>query len=191
MFSDVVSGVTPYAGAIAELATRGIINGFGDGTFRPFFPVIRQQFAKVIVLTLGHEVPPGIVCPFTDVDLIPNPVDPLYPAKYVAVCALQGITTGKTATTFDPYTNISRFQVITMVVRGIDGVSSGLLAAPPVSFTSTWDPGISPDHGQNARRAEYNGLLAGLPLSSLDPFAPMPRGEVAQILSNLISLLEP
>ena len=191
VFSDVVLGVTPYATAIAELATRGIINGFPGGTFKPYQVVIRQQFAKMIVLTMGHEVPPGIVCPFTDVDLIPNPVDPLYPAKYVAVCALHGITTGKTATTFDPYSNIIRFQVISMVVRAVDGVSPGLLGTPPGGFIPTWSPGSSPQHGQNAARAEYHGLLAGLPLSSLDPFAPMPRGEVAQILSNLINLLEP
>ncbi|MFH0915111.1 MAG: hypothetical protein V1912_01520, partial [bacterium] len=144
-----------------------------------------------IVLTMGHEVPSGIVCPFTDVDLVPNPVDPLYPAKYVAVCALHGITTGKTATTFDPYSNIIRFQVISMVVRAVDEVSPGLLATPPGSFTPTWSPASSPQHGQNAARAEYHGLLGGLPLGSLDPFAPMPRGEVAQILSNLINLLTP
>jgi hypothetical protein len=191
VFTDVVPGVTPYAAAIGELATRGIITGLGGGIFGPQNPVMRQQFAKMIVLTMGYEVPPGITCPFTDVDPIPNPIDPLYPAKYVAVCASQGVTTGKTATTFDPYSNITRFQVITMVVRAMDNARPGLLTTPPTDFVPTWSPSSSAQHGQNAARAEYHGLLAGLPLNSLNPTGFMPRGEVAQILYNLIGLLAP
>ena len=68
---------------------------------------------------------------FTDVDPTPNPVDPLYPATYVAVCALHGITRGTTPTTFDPYANITRFQLLSMVVRAVDEVRPGLLPAPP------------------------------------------------------------
>ena len=181
----------PYHGAVTDLAGRGIINGYADGTFRPDYPVVRQQFAKMIVLSMGHDVPPGIDCPFTDVDLTPNPVDPLYPAKYVAVCALHGITRGKTATTFDPYANITRFQVISMVVRAVDEVKPGLLLAPPDTFAPTWDPSLSPQHGQNAARAEYNGLLAGIDLAHRDPEGDMPRGETAQVLHNVLVKVTP
>jgi len=43
----------------------------------------------------------------------------------------------------------------------------------------------------NARIAEANGLLAGLPLTGAanDSWAPMPRGEVAQVLWNVIQML--
>jgi len=61
----------------------------------------------------------------------------------------------------------------------------------PAGYLSTWDPTDSPDHGQNARLAEFNGLLNGLPLPSLSPFAPMPRGEVAEILANVRQLIAP
>ena len=61
----------------------------------------------------------------------------------------------------------------------------------PAGYLSTWDPSDSPDHGQNARLAEFNGLLSGLPLLSLSPFAPMPRGEVAEILANVRQLIAP
>ena len=181
----------PYHEAITDLAGRGIINGYADGSFRPDYSVVRQQFAKMIVLTMGHDVPPGIVCPFLDVDLTPNPVDPLYPAKYVAVCALHGITRGTTATTFDPSANITRFQLLSMVVRAVDEVRPGLLLAPPDTFLPTWDPDLSPQHGDNAARAEYNGLLAGMGLSVLDPDADMTRGETAQVLHNVLAKVTP
>ena len=41
--------------------------------------------------------------------------------------------------------------------------------------------------------AEYNGLLAGLPLTgaAANGNASMPRGEVAQVLWNLLNLMAP
>jgi hypothetical protein len=184
-FPDVTAS-HPYYAAITHLASENIINGKADGKFYPNDAVMRQQFAKMIVKTMGHDVPADIVCPFADVSSTPNPVDPLYPAKYVAVCALHGITVGKTPTTFDPFGNITRFQVLTMVVRAVDEVKPGLLVAPPGNFVPSWAPGLSPQHGANAARAEYNGLTLKLSLSTLDPFGNMTRGEVAQVLHNVL-----
>ena len=80
------------------------------------------------------------VCPFTDV-VAQTGTDPFYPSKYVAVCAAHGITTGKTPTTFAPYDNITRQQLITMVVRAADAVDpAGRVHArtsPPASSRST------------------------------------------------------
>ena len=47
----------PYYAAITDLASRGIIGGYQDGTFGPDNPVTRQQFAKMIVLAGGY---PGL-----------------------------------------------------------------------------------------------------------------------------------
>ena len=190
-FSD-VGLAHPYYDAITNLASRGVINGKTDGRYHPSDPVMRQQFAKMIVKTMGHDVSPIIACPFMDVDLTPDPNDPLFPAKYVAVCALHGITVGRqTPTTFDPYANIQRFQVLSMVARAVDEVEPGLLVTPPASFVPTWNPGLSDQHGLNAARAEYAGLLAGIDLSALDPFGNMTRGEIAQVLHNLLGKLTP
>src|SRR5512145_1030892 len=54
-FPDMASN-HPYAAAVDELSDRGVINGFVDGTFGPEKAVTRQQFAKMIVLTLGLPV---------------------------------------------------------------------------------------------------------------------------------------
>ncbi len=194
-FSDVLPG-SPYATAIYQIASLGIMKGFDDGTFQPNSPVLRQQFAKMIVLALGLPVSQNDIGPFTDVEQstpghLVDPADPLYPDHYVAVAAAHGVTQGITPTLFDPFGNISRYQAITMVVRGISGLQPGLLQTPPASYQSTWDPTDSTEHGQNARLAEFNGLLDGLPLESLDPFAPMSRGEVAQVLWSLEQLMQP
>jgi hypothetical protein len=185
-FTD-VSLDDPYAVAISHLASATIINGFADHSFRPGDPVTRQQFAKMITRVLGLPVTVNDVCPFGDVASNLDPSDPLYPDHYVAVCAAHGITEGRTPSTFAPYDPISRFALITMVVRAIDNLlPPGVLKTPPANYRSTWDPALSSDHGQNARLAEYNHLLAGIPLASLNPWDPMPRGEVAQVLWNVI-----
>jgi hypothetical protein len=181
-FSDVPTGHA-YAEAIADLSGRGIINGFADGTFKPDSPVNRQQFAKMIVKALGLTVTGSEICPFIDVDFTPNPSDPNYPAKYVAVCAQQGITAGKTATTFDPLASITRQQLITMVVR-----AAGLGDAPTgysVPFAATQF--TLAEHFANAKRAAYAGLLDGLGIGGTYSFSvPATRGECAQVLHNLI-----
>jgi hypothetical protein len=183
-FSD-VNEDTPYAEAILALAEEGVITGFLDGTFRPYQLVTRQQFAKMIVLALDLSVTGSEVCPFGDV-MAQDGTDPFYPSKYVAKCASEGITVGKTSNTFAPYDNITHQQLITMVTRA-SGVGD-----PPPGFTPTFSAGQFSlnEHYQNARKAAYAGLLDGL--LGIGPsynfLAGSTRGECAQILYNLMNL---
>ena len=183
VFSDVVPGM-PYAAAIAELSGLGIITGFLDGRFKPYEPVSRQQFAKMIVLSLELPVTGLEVCPFTDVSPQAGS-DPLYPLKYVAVCAFRGITQGKTATSFLPYDSITRQQLISMIARAADA------PAPPASFVAPFKSSqfATSEHYQNARRAAYAGLLENLQGIGLtyDFKTASSRGECAHLLSNLIA----
>lgn len=177
----------PYHDAISDLAGRGIINGFVGGTFEPGAPVSRQQFAKMIVLTAGYPVSEADVCPFTDVE--DSGPSALYPDNYVAVAAAHGITNGVGGGLFEPHKSVSHYQAVTMVVRTADALAPGLLVTPPASFEGAANWGDSSTHSPNAVRAEYNGLLGGLPLASLDPWGNMSRGEVAQVLHNLLGKL--
>ena len=192
-FSDVPSG-HPYAEAIQGLFAKEIVSGYDATTFGLNDPVIRQQFAKMITLTLELPVEeadfPDAAVPFTDL----GADDPsrLYPHEYVAVCALAGITQGKTATTFAPYANITRAQVISMVVRAAESQAEGSLSSPP----SGWSGELSysdPTHGVNIKKAEYHGLLDGIrssagTLAGWDIYGNATRGEVAQVLWNLLKL---
>jgi hypothetical protein len=192
-FTDVPTD-HPYYGAITDLASRGVIGGYPDGTFRPDSPVLRQHFAKMIVLSLGFPVSDADVCTFTDVQKsLPgsyvNPSDTNYPDHYVAVCAAHTITVGYPGGLFKPYDNITRQQLITMVVRAAG------LPDPPSEYVPSFSAGqfSLDEHYRNARKAEYAGLLDGL--EGLGPaynfLAPASRGECAQLLHNLIVYLTP
>lgn len=185
--SDVDS--SPYYEPISALSTRGVISGFQDGTFRPEAPVLRAQFAKMIIAAWGDrpvEVPGSR---FTD--LGHDDPNSLYPHQYVYTAVHYGVVRGKTPSLFDPWSNISRAQVITMLVRFAEAFANPSLPKPPAHYRSTWG-NFDPTHAENVRVAEFNGYLEGLPLGKgegLGPWAPMPRGEVAQILYNYFARL--
>jgi hypothetical protein len=150
----------------------------------------------MILLTLGIPVSeddwPGQGVPF--VDLGPDDPSSLYPHEYVAKAAVLHVTNGKDATHFAPGDNISRAQVTTMVVRAAQNLypETVSLSVGPTDYP--WGD-FDPIHAHNAAVAQVNGLLAGLGADSahptgnpagLDPFARMSRGEVAQVLHNLL-----
>ena len=51
----------------SDLPRGGIVSGFDSQTFGPTRPVTRQQFAKMVVLTLDLPVSESLTCAFTDV----------------------------------------------------------------------------------------------------------------------------
>ena len=62
-FSDLLSD-RPDSAAIAELAARGIVRGYGDGTFGPDDRSLRAQMAALIARAMGYGDNP--TNPFTD-----------------------------------------------------------------------------------------------------------------------------
>jgi subtilisin family serine protease len=180
-FADVPAG-SPYAPAIERLAAAGVIEGYPDGLFHPGDPATRQQFAKMVLIALGRTPTLGMPTPF--VDLQPA-YGSLYPTAYIALAYSLGITEGISATPprFGPYYRISRAQVITMVVRGLDAVAPGVLAAPPPGYLPSFGT-FSPAHDAAAARASFNGLLSGLDGMgrSYNVWKQASRGEVAQVL---------
>ena len=152
----------PYYAAITDLASRCIIIGYGNGDFGPNDPVKRQQFAKMVVHTGGYPVSEADICPFTDVEK--SDADLLLPGQLHGRGRRARITKGTSPGLFPPDAEISRLQVISMVVRTADDLEPGILADPPAAWVGAAGWGDAPTHGANARRAEYNGLLAGLPL---------------------------
>ena len=189
-FSDVLAGY-PYAVAIDALRSSGVIVGYLDGgrwLFKPANPVLRAQFAKMICGALDIPVSEVQVEPFSD--LGPNDPNDLYPSDYVAAVAARGITTGTAPGLFSPWNRITRAQLVTMAVRAANALAPGALTVPPVTFAGSLGS-FDPDHDAAMRTAEWNGLLVGLDGfgKSWNPWADASRGETAQILFKLMSVV--
>ena len=99
--------------AISTLTNMGIIDGYQDGTFRPYGKITRAQFAKMAVgfFETTREAYRGY---FTDV-----PEDAWY-TGYVEAAARVGLVQGFDNGTFQPDTNITRAQACVIVNRALD-----------------------------------------------------------------------
>ena len=183
VFTDTAS--SPYGTAIESLAAAGIVNGFGDGTFRPDATMARAQFAKMIVGTLGVAHHSTTVTRFTDLGA---PDAAGYPHRFVQAAFDRGITYGvdTARTLFAPWDAIRRDQVVSMIVRGATEMMPGVLLDPPAGAPSLFADVPEP-HGENLRIAEHNGLLEGLTGmgAGWSVLTSATRGEVAQMLYNL------
>ena len=100
--------------AIVWAVEMGITNGTGDGTtFSPEAPCTRDQIVMFLWRYFGKPEPKGDESPFTDV------VMGTTFAKPILWAVEQGITTGKTETTFEPKSPCTRGQIVTFLYRAM------------------------------------------------------------------------
>lgn len=173
----------PYEDAINNLAVWEIVGGYSDGNFGPDDPLYRAQFAKMAVLTMDYTVTAADVSPFPDTPAI-DPANPLYPGSYAAVAATNNIINGYANGDFGFYDRLTRQQLVTVTVRA----AGPALAEPPADYQGVLDYS-DPTHGQNLKKAEYNGLLAGIQdLATWDDTQYATRGETAELLHALFTM---
>ena len=164
--------------------------------YRPDAPTLRWQFLKMLLGVVGidpreHTEQP----PFKDVQGMEGGAE--HNLRYYVQAGLDiGQMQGLDPTRFAPFGTLTRAQAVTAAVRAarhVQLVDFFLpVDSPPGMGTSTVGGTLgdfSPVHGANMGIAERNGLLAGLVDfgPSWDPWAPITRGEAAQLLVNLAS----
>ncbi|MBI5414415.1 S-layer homology domain-containing protein [Candidatus Peregrinibacteria bacterium] len=109
-FPDIESH--PYSEAIQFLQTRGIVTGYGDGTFRPNALVNRAEFTKMLVeAKLGKNPLEDAENCFSDVS------KSAWFASYICFAKNQKILHGYSDGTFRPEQNISVFEAAKIVVN--------------------------------------------------------------------------
>ncbi|CAN5221911.1 hypothetical protein BH10CYA1_BH10CYA1_07210 [soil metagenome] len=165
----------PY---ISELASRGIIGGFPDGTFKPNDQITRAQFAAIAAKALA--VPSGGSASFRDV-----------PARYWANSVIgavsgAGLVTGFPDGTFRPEDKLTRAQALIILVKGLRNSSPN-----PAEFNEYTDYSEVPAWAQSSVSAAAGAhIIVNFPNTSLiRPNDLATRGEVAaltyQTLLNL------
>ena len=98
-------------GYISAAADKGIVNGYGDDTFRPDHHITRAEFAKIIAKMLGSAAQ-NTKADFTDV--VGHWAEP-----YIALLAEKGIITGYEDNTFHPDAPIARAEAVAIINRTV------------------------------------------------------------------------
>lgn len=111
-FTDVKSGEW-YAKAINTLASRGILGGYEDGTFKPSANITRAEFAAIA--SRFDDLSSGTAS-FKDVP------STHWAYSYIVSAATKGWITGYEDGTFKPEANITRAEVVTLVNRVLERV---------------------------------------------------------------------
>jgi hypothetical protein len=116
-FKDVPGNywATPF---INELAARGVIAGFPDGTFRPEAPVTRAEFAAMINRAFPNR--PQIRPPINFTDVPSN----FWGKGGIERAYTTGFMAGYPGNVFRPEENIPRAQVLVSLTNGLGYVAS-------------------------------------------------------------------
>ncbi|AGT33502.1 hypothetical protein M493_16440 [Geobacillus genomosp. 3] len=96
-FTDVPKDRAKYVNALVE---AGVLNGKGDGKFGAYDKLTRVQMAKIVANAYKLEKQNDSALPFTDVNATWAP--------FVKALYDNGVTSGKTPTSFGAYENITR-----------------------------------------------------------------------------------
>lgn len=96
---------------VEPMASKLLVEGYTNGTFRPDREITRAEFATIIVRALGLSSKDASKANFTDVSASD------WFADEVAIAAEAGIINGYPNGTFKPNENITREELAAMVVR--------------------------------------------------------------------------
>lgn len=159
--------------AVNKLVSRGIINGYEDGTYRPNNSISRAEFCVVMVKFQGQQdyINPEALTGFEDLDTDENYA---WARPYVAKAVDLGIINGFEDKTFRAADPVTYEQAIKMIVCALgyekEGMkptiagdwSSGYLAQA-MKLRITSDTSIA-----NKTRAATRGIVAILVANALD-----------------------
>ena len=174
-FSDVPSDY-PYYSAITNLTAEGIIEGFGDGTFKPEEPVTRAQFTKLICMAqnVGNiQYSEADRASFPDV--ISTGPEAHWAINFITTAKNSGIINGYDDGTFKPEESVLYEQAVKMAVCALGYTedraerAGGLMGAYPNGYINL------------ASQAKLLDKITGAKLGE-----PLTRGRVAQLIDNMM-----
>lgn len=165
------------------LVEKGIVSGDDKGNFSPEQQVTREEFVKMIVLTLGLETDGAAALPFGDI----AEGDWSYP--YIAAAYEAGIISGTGENVFGIGATMSRQDIAVVTARALDAAQVKIL---PVTETIRFtDEAAAADYAAEAiSRIARSGIVGGYPDGSFQPQGTITRAEAAKVLAQVIRLKE-
>ncbi|WP_161952315.1 S-layer homology domain-containing protein [Metalysinibacillus jejuensis] len=100
--------------AIYNLVDRGVIKGFGDGTFKPHNPITRAQVAQVIAKVIELDTTNVSKNGFSDIPASSPTYNP------IVALAEAGIMPGYANNQFKPYRAITREEMASVLVKAFE-----------------------------------------------------------------------
>ncbi len=178
VFSDVSASYWGYS-AISSLASKGIIVGYPDGTFKPDASITRAEFATMLVKALALNTS-GTTGTFTDVTA---------GAWYygtVNAAASAGIVYGIGDHLFAPNALVTREQMAVMVAKALGNKAPAtngteLNAFSDKSAVSSW--AVS-----GMDEAVKAGIVSGMTADTLAPMANATRAQAAEMIYKMLAV---
>jgi len=177
-FDDITPSHWGYA-SIAALYNAGIMSGTTATTAEPDANVTREQFVKLLVMTLGIYNP-NAECSFTDIE------SGHWSAPYLASAFDAGLTLGNGDGTFGLGSLITRQDMAVMAYRGTQiasitlGTSQSYIFADEADFASYATQSIYALSGA--------GVLNGVSEGVFAPYTSCTRAMAAKVCNTLLTL---
>lgn len=170
-FTDVPANAY-YADAVAWAVANGITTGTDENTFSPNASCTRAQVVTFLWRAMGSPEPRSAGT-FNDVDASS------YYAKAVRWALENGITSGTSATTFDPNAVCTRAQVVTFLMRALDGRSYGSAGFADVAASSYYADAVA--------WAVANGITDGTSATTFSPDTQCNRAQIVTFLYRAVA----
>ncbi len=175
-FTDVADGQW-YTDAVNWAVSKGVTTGTSETTFSPDMTCDRAQAVTFIWRALGSPEPSTTVHPFSDV----KTSDYFY--KPVIWALENSVTTGTTATTFEPTMKCSRSQIVTFLWRAMNAVE--VSASNPFSDVAgdAW-------FAKAVLWAVAKNVTTGTSATTFSPDMACSRGQIVTFLMRAVTTYE-
>ncbi|MBA9087186.1 putative phosphodiesterase [Fontibacillus solani] len=164
--------------SIQELAAKGIVSGYADGTFKPKGEVTRAEFAVMLARMLNMQGN-GATLEFTD-----NASIGAWAKEGIAQAVQAGIVNGYGDGSFRPNARISRTEMVTMIANALGIVDNAK------ARTAFADDAEIPAWAKSAVAATVeSGIVQGVSGNKFAPKQTATRAEAAVILLKALAFV--
>ena len=184
-FAD-VGNLSPVAADVGCLYHTGVIRDDGSGLYRPDDVTTRAETVTFAARTLGpvRGLCTSRVPPFTDMDSA-SPI-----AGELACMYGLGVVRGRTGTTFDPDTAVTRAEAAAIISRFYQAVSRPRWSASCSAAINPFDDATGHWSEPNITCVNALGIITGTTTGAFSPEAAVTRAEAATMWKKtIVSLL--